>query len=145
MRILKVVLPTTAAFLLLAASAVAALPSTWTGNALRVRPASITYTGDGSAFLAGRTTRHCRTGRCTNPLRWTSYAATAATATGADWVDDCTPDCARGKFHPTPTTVRMFRARQIHGHLVFTRMRVSDHGVKPRTFPLLHVGSSFTW
>lgn len=142
---MKLTLLSAAVALLLPAGAGAALPRVWTGVALRVRPPAITYTGDGSRFLAGRRIRPCRAGRCVTSLRWTAYTTSQATATGADWVNDCTPDCARGRFHATAATVRLFRPRRLHGQLVFTRMRISDRNLRPRTIGLQYLGSSFSW
>lgn len=87
-------------------------------NLLRRRPYSITYSGDGSALLAGRS-------RIRAHLRWTTWTNRQARGWGADWHDNCTPDCARGSYHAYPAIVHLYRPRQVGGYRVFTRMTVT--------------------
>lgn len=86
-----------------------------------VKAPMITYTGDGSGFLAGsgRSVRH------PGALRWTRYAGSSATATGSDWRDNCMPDCASGPFTPFPVRLHAYRPARVDGHLVFTRIAVT--------------------
>ncbi|WP_405922237.1 hypothetical protein [Streptomyces sp. NBC_00122] len=40
-------------------------------------------------------------------LRWDTWGQRTATATGTDMVNDCSPNCAAGRFHPYPVTVTL--------------------------------------
>ena len=35
---------------------------------------------------------------------WTSWTASSATGAGTLWYNDCTPNCAQGRFHYVPDT-----------------------------------------
>jgi hypothetical protein len=84
----------------------------------QVRPAHIVYTGDGSGVLGGFDgTGSAHPGR----LIWSSWTTTRAQGSGAVWLDDCTPDCADGKF--TPHAVKVNAFRPINGH--FTRLTLT--------------------
>ncbi|MFI6405981.1 hypothetical protein [Streptomyces sp. NPDC050548] len=68
-----------------------------------VRPADFMLAcGDGNSRLAS--------------LRWTAWNANSATATGVNWVNDCKPYCAAGKFHSFPVTVRLDSAQTWKRH-----------------------------
>jgi len=83
-----------------------------------VRPGSIIYTGDGTGSLAGPQ-------RARQKIQWSQWGTTSATGTGADYVDNCIPDCARGKASRTPVTLKLSTPKRIGGHLIFTRMLVT--------------------
>ena len=38
-------------------------------------------------------------------LKWTGWGEAFAAALGKGWVNDCTPDCARGHYHSYPMLV----------------------------------------
>ncbi|MFE6364264.1 hypothetical protein ACFVP3_30250 [Streptomyces sp. NPDC057806] len=62
-----------------------------------VRPSDfILACGDGNSRLAS--------------LRWSRWDAGAAQAKGVNWVNDCKPYCAAGRFQVYPVTVRLDRA-----------------------------------
>jgi hypothetical protein len=85
---------------------------------LRVRPATISYTGDGTGIVGGfdgTSVRH------PGHLRWLSYTRRDARARGLLWLDDCEPSCAAGAFHATPVRVHAWRARRG----VFRRLTLS--------------------
>ena len=64
----------------------------------QVRPADfILACGDGNSRLAS--------------LRWSRWDAATARAKGVNWVNDCTPYCAAGRFHAYRVTVRLDRPR----------------------------------
>jgi hypothetical protein len=88
-----------------------------------VRPANIVYTGDDSGFFGGPG----RSGPRTNasPLDWTQWGESSASGTGADWLDNCEPDCAGGKFTAYPVKLKLTRPATVGGYYVFTRMRVT--------------------
>ena len=43
-------------------------------------------------------------------LRWVSFGAATAHASGSYYVNDCTPYCAAGHFHSYPVTVVLWQA-----------------------------------
>ncbi|MET9465653.1 hypothetical protein ABZY44_12750 [Streptomyces sp. NPDC006544] len=60
----------------------------------QMRPAEyILACGDGNNRLVG--------------LRWNTWGAKTATATGTDMVNDCVPYCAAGRFRAYPVTVTL--------------------------------------
>ena len=125
MRRSRVLLLTATATITLAGSALAqgALP-TLLGNWVRgpskllVRPAQIIYTGDGSGILGGFDGGK---GRGFGHLTWTKWTTGSAYGHGADWIDDCRPDCADGTFTAHRATVNAFRPRDGR----FTRLTIS--------------------
>jgi hypothetical protein len=101
---------------------VAATPLVYSGRAVghgafQRRPATIIYSGDGSALLAGGSSIRSH-------LVWTSYTRQGARATGADWFDNCEPDCADGTYHAYFAKVHLYRPERIDGYRAFTRMTV---------------------
>ena len=75
-----------------------------------VKPASfILACGDGNAAL--------------EHLRWTSWTATAATATGSFTHNTCIPDCADGTFVSAPATVRLSYPMQTGAGMQFSTIR----------------------
>ncbi|MEU6375024.1 hypothetical protein [Streptomyces sp. NPDC046909] len=64
----------------------------------QVRPTEFMLAcGDGNSRLAS--------------LQWSRWGADAARAEGVNWVNDCTPYCAAGRFHAYPVTVRLDHPR----------------------------------
>ncbi len=49
-------------------------------------------------------------------LHWASWGATAAFATAVEQVNDCTPNCASGKFIDYPALVALWRPEPLPGH-----------------------------
>jgi len=84
----------------------------------QMRPAHIDYTGDGSGVLGG-----FDGGGRAHPGRlvWLMWTTTLARGSGAVWIDNCTPDCASGKFTSFPVKVVAFRP--INGR--FTRLTLT--------------------
>jgi hypothetical protein len=81
-------------------------------------------------------------------LDWTSWNATMATATGVEWIDNCEPNCAAGKWSHTSVDVIFWRSLPVKGHpgergytrittLVPSQSRVNDAytSVPPGVFP----------
>lgn len=93
-------------------------------GALRRRPSQIVYSGDGAAYLGGDSGMY-------SALRWIRYAQLGARATGADWHNDCVPDCVDGTFHAYRAAIHLFRPERVAGHRLFTRMVVRYLGVIP--------------
>jgi len=93
------------------AAATAKLPKVLTQHArhpFAVRPATIEYTGDGTAILGGT---DGASARHPGHLRWTKYNHRQGFAKGVDWLNDCDPSCAEGKFRPVPVRVHVSRPR----------------------------------
>src|SRR3954453_23161760 len=91
--------------------AAAALPSILTQDAkrpFRVRPPSISYTGDGTGFIGGPDgTDVNHLGR----IQWPVYTGRQAVGRGLGWLNDCGASCAEGTFSSTPVTVHTFAPR----------------------------------
>jgi hypothetical protein len=118
----RVTAPVLVALLLLVVPASARAHPPWTvSNAepyLRVRPAEISYTGDGTGIVGGfdgTSVRH------PGHLNWLRYTRRDGRARGLLWLDDCDPSCAEGAFHATPVSVHVWRPRRG----VFRRLTLS--------------------
>ncbi|MFF7969919.1 hypothetical protein [Streptomyces sp. NPDC007905] len=89
-----------------------------------VRPTDfILACGDGNSRLAG--------------LHWTKWTPDRAKAVGVNWVNDCKPYCAAGRFHSYRVTVRLDRAQPWKKHpdvQHFTRMTLTYDGARPDGF-----------
>lgn len=95
------------------------LQATAADNGLQVKPATITYTGDGTGLLAGAHARGQRSG-----IRWTRWTAHGALGTGFNQLNNCTPSCAGGTFRRYPVKIEMWRPRKLGATLVFTRLTI---------------------
>jgi hypothetical protein len=76
--------------------------------AFQVRPAVISYTGDGTGLVGGfdgSGVKH------PGHLQWTTYNRLEGLGRGLLWLDDCTPSCAGGTFTSTPVSVHAFDPR----------------------------------
>lgn len=100
------------------------LTQTGHGSPFAVRPAQIIYTGDGSGVLGGFTGHGPF--RRFGQLRWPSWTDTQARGSGAAWLDNCTPNCAEGTFHPYAAQVRVFAPHD--GHFTRLTLRYSYNG-----------------
>ncbi|MER8007907.1 hypothetical protein [Streptomyces sp. NPDC094149] len=91
----------------------------------RVRPADFMLAcGDGNSRLAS--------------LRWTTWGRNSAKAQGVNWVNDCKPYCAAGRFHAYPVVVRLDHAQPWKKHprlRHYTRMTLVYDTDRPRSFP----------
>ena len=58
----------------------------------------------------------CDSSRYLTKLSWTSWNATEATGTGLDYVDNCVPNCAQGKWSHTEAIVVLWRTRPVPHH-----------------------------
>lgn len=97
-----------------------------------VKPGEIIYSGDGSQFFASR-------GKRPGNLHWTVWNATEGRGTGAQWIDNCDPSCANGKFTLYPITLKVSAPKQESKYFIFTRLTVTYTGKKPGH------KKSFTW
>jgi hypothetical protein len=130
-----------------ATSGLPGLTSQSTGKP-QVKPKEIIYSGDGSALFAG-------TSKISHHISWSSWTATGASGSGAQWLNNCKPSCAGGKFSSYPVKLQASRPEVIAGHDVFTRLKVTYTGKRPKGAPktktgkLSHentsVGEAFFW
>ena len=49
-------------------------------------------------------------------LHWVSWGSDAAFATGVEQINNCTPNCAEGKFINYPVLVNLWRPQPLPGH-----------------------------
>jgi hypothetical protein len=85
---------------------------------LAVRPTSIIAAcGDGNFYFSG--------------LHWTSWGPTAAAA-GTAHLNDCTPNCAAGKFHTYPAHVSLSAPHVCNGRTELTRLSWIFTGAHPK-------------
>jgi hypothetical protein len=105
------------------AAAEARLPAVLTDGLYVVKPATIDYTGDGSALVGG----HDGTGiRHPGHLKWTKYNKRQGVADGLLWVDNCLPNCAQGRFTSTPVHVNVYSPG--NGHFRRLKLTYNYHG-----------------
>jgi hypothetical protein len=83
-------------------------------SGLKIRPTSITYTGDGTGVLGGISIK--------GAIHWTSWTSQRALGTGYDRIDTCEKSCAGGPFFFYPVRLEAWRPGTLHGRLVFTRL-----------------------
>ncbi len=79
--------------------------------AFQIRPAVISYTGDGTGLLGGvdgTSVRH------PGHLHWSVYDAQEGVGHGLLWLNDCTPSCAGGSFHAVAVSVHAFLPKSGH-------------------------------
>jgi hypothetical protein len=115
-------------------------------DGLQVEPGKITYTGDGTGFLGGAIVHNQA-----SDVHWTKWTTTLASGTGFNQLDDCDPDCARGKFTGYRVKIELWRPRVLVGNLVFTRMTIFYTKSQPRgsarhyTFTDTYAGNGYGW
>jgi hypothetical protein len=111
------------------------------GQQLEVRPAHIYY--ELGSSLAGAPSVHHPLGR----LRWASWTSRQAFGSGYDWIATHPGLLA----NPYAARVRLYRARQEHGRLVFTRMTIIYTHTPPpgrprtRTLDVVYMSGGFNW
>lgn len=98
------------------------------------KPPDIVYSGDGSQFFAGP--QHRRT---SGKLAWTTWNGSEGLASGYQWINNCSPSCANGKFTLYPVALKVYRPKHESKYFIFTRLNVTYTGKKPDH------KSSFTW
>jgi hypothetical protein len=111
------------AALALAAAGFASMgnPSVSNCGKLVHRPASVVLTcGDAGYSLV--------------KLHWQSWGGARAAATGAASVNNCTPNCAAGKFKSYPVTLAADRLKTCQGKQVYLRLTVHFTGARPQGY-----------
>jgi hypothetical protein len=91
---------------------------------LAIKPAQIAYSGAGDApVLAGRGKKL----NTASKIRWIRWTRGGAIGKAEYWYDDCVPFCASAPYKPVAVvTVNYSRPKELGGHLVFSRLRLSD-------------------
>jgi hypothetical protein len=133
------------AVLLPSCASAAGLPGLLTntgGRPFVVRPAQVIYTGDGSGVLGGFTGKGPL--RRFGALRWSSWGRHQALGSGAVWLDDCIPNCAKGTFHPYAVRVHAFAPSAGHFTRLTLRYTFEGREVVDRR-RLVKVGRSYTY
>jgi hypothetical protein len=110
---------------LLAAAVAAAAPGkAYVSNCghLEQHPASVVLTcADANYALAG--------------LKWSGWATGSAAATGKVHANDCTPNCAAGKFADYPVSVVADRLGVCKSKRVYLRLTLTYPGKRPAGHP----------
>ena len=99
------------------------------------KPGSIVYSGDGSQFFAGP-----KGSKFAGNLKWTTWNGTEGLSSGFQWIDDCNPSCANGKFTLYPVNLKVYRPRHVSKYFIFTRLKVTY-----TTSKRFGHKSTFTW
>jgi hypothetical protein len=71
-------------------------------NKPQVRPGTFDVFCDGSGYFAN--------------LKWSSWNSTMATATGVEYINNCEPNCAAGKFSHQDVDVIFWRSEPVAHH-----------------------------
>jgi hypothetical protein len=104
-----------------APAAPAGLPRAYNCLHAQVRPGSFTLAcADGNSYLAH--------------LSWSSWAASSASGTGTQMINDCKPYCAAGTFRSYPVDVVFWRSEPVPGRpsqRYFSRVTLLYPGARP--------------
>jgi hypothetical protein len=74
----------------------------------------------------------CATGQFyADHLRYGAYGGQRARATGDLGLDDCTPNCAAGRFPGHPRVITLEAIERCAGHLFYTRIAWAHIGRSP--------------
>jgi opacity protein-like surface antigen len=137
-----------------ASAALAAVPGVTSEASTppKVKPKTIVYTGDGSGLFAGAT-KVSKTNF--GSIHWSKWNKTKAVGSGGNWLNDCKPSCASGKFHGYPVKLTLTMPKVVAGKHIFTRMTVTytqnlpAHAAKTTTWKVSHstshAGTLFFW
>lgn len=111
-----------AALGLIPAAAASAGTAAQTGPAPKSGAAPVVTVDCGGQGLATRYVRpreltlSCDSSDALIRLRWTKWNAHGASGHGAEAINDCTPDCAQGKFHDYPVHVNFWGLADVKRH-----------------------------
>jgi hypothetical protein len=71
-------------------------------NKPQVRPSEFDIFCDGSGYITG--------------LKWSGWSTSMATATGVEYINNCEPNCAAGKFSHQNVDVIFWDSKPVKGH-----------------------------
>lgn len=142
MNIVKTSALAAIAGLVIAASASAATPTptfpTFGGPPSKgnpvAKPGEIVYSGDGSHLFGG-----AKGNRKIGKIHWTTWNGTEGLANANNWINNCEPSCANGKFTLYPVTLKATAPKKEGKYYIFTRLKVTYTHKKPDG------KRSFTW
>jgi opacity protein-like surface antigen len=116
----------------------------------KVKPKQIVY-GMGELFAAAQRVSKTNLGN----IHWSKWNKTKAVGSGGNWLDNCKPNCAKGKSLGYPVTLTLTRPKMVAGEHIFTRMTVTytqnlpAHAAKTTTWKVTHstshAGTLFFW
>ena len=117
------------------------------GGTFTVRPPMIGLSGDGSSFIAGARQHGRQSG--SNPgwsghITRTSWTLTQAVGSGANWLDNCRPDCASGHYYNHPAKLRAYAPQNGHFTRLWTRIRYRGKWTT-HVWKLLYAYGSWYW
>lgn len=109
-----------------------ALPAVLTGaasgNPFQVRPAEV-WIGPTAGAVLGGVDGSGKNGAFGH-LRWSTWNQSEALGSGVLWLDNCEPDCARGRYSAQAVTVRASASAEGH----FTRLSLSSRTITEQPF-----------
>jgi len=90
----------------------------------------------GHTYRPVKVTIDCFTGQFyAGNLHYSTYGGRAARAAGRLYLDDCKPNCARGKFKSQAATVTLGDVIRCSGRLLYGRISWRYEHPRPRGFP----------
>jgi len=142
MNIIKTSALAAIAGLAIAAGASAAAPTptfpTFAGRPSKgnpvAKPGEIVYSGDGSHLFAG-----AKGNRKIGKIHWTTWNSTEGLAAANNWINNCSPSCANGKFTLYPVTLKATAPKKEGKYFIFTRLKVTYTGKQSGP------AKTFTW
>jgi hypothetical protein len=109
-----------------------------------IRPDIVPLSGDGTAFVGGPGWQeHGQRISSFGRIAWASFGGSKASGRGLMWLNDCTPDCAEGRFQHYPAKIQASSIREHH----YTRLIVTfKTGSRATTGTyVLQTGPSPSW
>jgi hypothetical protein len=106
-------------------------------HAVKIRPHSIVFTGDGTGLIAG--------------IAWTRWNSSTAIGSGGEQINDCNPSCASAIPTGYPVKIEQWRPRTLGRATVFTRMTIWYTGSRPKgepkhyTFTNVYSSGTYAW
>jgi hypothetical protein len=98
------------------------------------KPPEIVYSGDGSHLFGG-----AKGNRKIGKIHWTTWNGTEGLASANNWINNCDPSCANGKFTLYPVTLKATAPKKEGKYYFFTRLKVTY------THKKFGPKQSFTW
>jgi hypothetical protein len=118
------------------------------GGRFLVRPSTIWLSGDGSSLIGGLNGRGPHTNsnwpRWAGRITWSAWTTTQALGTGVNWLDNCKPSCASGRYYAYPVKLRAYDP--LGGHFTRLAIRRRYHGRwGAHTLTLRNLGGVWYW
>lgn len=131
-----------------ASAALAAVPGVISEGTAppKVKPKQIVY-GMGELFAGSKRVSKTDLGS----IHWSKWSKKKAVGSGGNWLDNCKPNCAQGKFQGYPVKLTLTTPKVVSGKHIFTRMTVTytqnlpAHATKTTIWKVHHSGTAFFW